>query len=74
MSDKKINLEITGMSCAHCKNTVENSIKDLEGVKEVNVSLNPAFADVVFDEEKINAEKIIEAVNATVVYQATKNE
>ena len=74
MADKKIHLMISGMSCIHCKNTVENSIKDLEGIKSVEVSLNPAFADVVFDESKINADKIIEAVNSTVVYQVTNNE
>lgn len=69
MSDQKIHLTITGMSCGHCKNTVENAIKDLEGVKTVEVSLNPAFADVVFDETKISSDKIIEAVNATEVYK-----
>jgi len=69
MSDRKIHLAITGMSCAHCKKTVENSIKELDGIKSVDVNLEQASADVTFDDAKTDPKKIIEAVNATEVYK-----
>ena len=39
---------IEGMSCGHCSKRVEDSLKSVNGVKSVKVSLDEKKADVVF--------------------------
>ena len=59
---KNIIIKITGMGCQNCVNAVTESLTELEGVSKVNVSLEKESAEVEFDESKINAGKMIEAI------------
>jgi copper chaperone CopZ len=43
---KKIKIYVDGMSCGGCANGVVSSVKSLEGVKKVKVSLNDKDAVV----------------------------
>lgn len=36
---EKILLKVNGMSCNHCKNTVEKAVKSISGVESVEVNL-----------------------------------
>jgi copper chaperone len=40
----KQTFKINGMSCGSCKQTVEKSLQEVEGVSSVQVSLNPPEA------------------------------
>ncbi|GBD39980.1 Copper-exporting P-type ATPase A [bacterium HR37] len=62
---KRVELPITGMSCASCVNAVESCIKGLDGVLEVNVNLATQRATVTFDPEKITPKNIIKAIKET---------
>ena len=59
---KNIIIKIKGMGCQNCVNAVTESLTELDGVNKVNVSLEKESAEVEFDESKINAEKMIEAI------------
>ena len=54
-------LSIEGMSCIHCVNRVENSIRTIEGVEEVEVSLEEKQATIKCT-AKVRIEDIIKAV------------
>lgn len=41
-----INLKVEGMSCQHCKASVEKALKEVPGVADVDVSLEDGFAIV----------------------------
>mgnify|MGYP002519699466 FL=1 len=59
---KNIIIKIKGMGCQNCVNAVTESLTELDGVSKVNVSLEKESAEVEFDESKVNAEKMIEAI------------
>ncbi|GAA0176784.1 copper ion binding protein [Clostridium sediminicola] len=64
---KKI-LRIEGMSCGHCVNHVKNALMDIEGVENVEVSLDEKKAIVEgndLNEEKMKTE--IEDFGYTVI-------
>ena len=50
---KKETVEVYGMHCAACVNNVHDSIKKLDGVDEVVVSLTKKKAIVTYDENKL---------------------
>ena len=70
MSPEKLHLEIIGMSCDGCKRSVTIALKNVNGVSEVNVSIENGTADVVFDTAQTGKQQIIEAVNNTGIYSA----
>lgn len=56
-------LNVKGMGCSGCVNTVEQAIQTLDGVESVKVDLQNATAKVVYQNEKINDrdfERVIE--------------
>ncbi|MBN1662147.1 MAG: copper-translocating P-type ATPase [Deltaproteobacteria bacterium] len=48
---EKTTISVGGMTCAACVRRVENALKDVSGVKEVNVNLATAKATVFHDPE-----------------------
>lgn len=60
MTEKKFN--VTGMTCSSCSAHVEKSIKNLNGVENVNVNLLSNTMIVKFDENKLNENDIISTV------------
>lgn len=44
-------LNIEGMSCMHCVKKVEAALKEVKGVKSVNVSLENKTAEVTLKED-----------------------
>jgi copper chaperone len=55
-------LNVEGMSCSHCKMTVEKAAGSLPGVAGAQVSLQAGSLTVEYDEKKVNLAKIKEAV------------
>ena len=54
--------KITGMSCAACQANVTRCVQKLAGVQDVDVSLLSNQMRVCYDEEKLQAAEIMEAV------------
>ncbi|MEK4083551.1 copper chaperone CopZ [Psychrobacillus sp. FSL K6-1415] len=60
---ENVTLNVSGMSCGHCVNSIEGSVGKLDGVNEVKVHLESGKVDVVFDQEKLNLSKIKETID-----------
>jgi copper chaperone len=52
---------ITGMSCGHCLNRVNNALQKVEGVTAQQVQIGSARVE--FDPQKVTQEKIAEAIS-----------
>ncbi len=58
----KEKFRVTGMSCSACSSAVERSVKSLEGIKNVEVSLLTNSMTAEYDEKILSAERIIASV------------
>ena len=59
---KETTINIEGMMCEHCLNSVTKAITGIDGVTDVEVSLNPGQAKVNFDSSKIDVEDLEEVI------------
>lgn len=55
-------LDVQGMTCGHCKMSVEGALNELDGVSAAEVNLKSGKVDVTFDESKVNVDTLKEAV------------
>jgi len=60
---KKIIVNVKSMHCKSCEMLIKESLEESDGVKNVEVSHEKGTAKVVFDESKINEEKIKRIIN-----------
>ncbi|MGB8958587.1 MAG: heavy metal-associated domain-containing protein, partial [Candidatus Aminicenantales bacterium] len=58
----RIDLAVTGMSCAGCAANVEKAIKELEGVREASVNLATAKATVLVDPGLVSRADLVRAI------------
>ncbi len=63
--NKKIELKVSGMTCTSCELHIESEVKKLQGVSFVKASYEKGLTTVEFDDQKVEAEKIIAAINGT---------
>jgi len=56
MTETRISIE--GMMCGHCQMAVTKALTSVEGVTDVEVSLNPGQAKVNYDSSKIDIEDL----------------
>lgn len=61
-SAEKIELAVTGMSCAVCAANVERALKRLEGVREANVNLATAKATAFIDPGIVSRADLVRAI------------
>jgi len=57
-----IQLTVTGMTCGGCVNSVQNVLAALPGVQNVEVTLNPGQANVVYDPSRIDPAALTQAI------------
>lgn len=55
-------LDVQGMTCGHCKMSVEGALTGLEGVSAAEVDLNTGKVEVTYDEAKVSLASMKEAV------------
>jgi copper chaperone len=55
-------LSVQGMSCGHCKASVEGALKNLAGVSAAEVNLEAGTVDVTYDDSKVTIDVMKEAV------------
>ncbi|GAB0171877.1 copper chaperone CopZ [Lysinibacillus sp. CTST325] len=60
---QNVTLNVQGMSCGHCVNSVEKSVGALTGVEQVKVNLADGLVDVAFDETQVSLDQIKEAID-----------
>lgn len=59
---KKVELEISGITCQVCVNKIEKKVGKLEGVDSIVVNLANSRGMVVYDSEKIKLSEILEVI------------
>ena len=57
---KNITLQVQGMSCQHCVNSIEGALKEIGATGKVDLGSHKV--DVSFNENQITVEQIKEAV------------
>jgi Cu2+-exporting ATPase len=66
---KKIELNISGMHCPHCEMRIKKALEAVEGVKSAKADHKKGIVSVEI-EENVSTESLIDAVNATELYEA----
>lgn len=69
----KLDLPISGMSCASCANTIEKTLQGEAGVQKASVNFANQKAHVVYDVNQIDAAKLAQSVKS-VGYQVGSND
>lgn len=59
---EKITLQVEGMSCNHCVNSIEGALGKEDGVANATVNLGENNVTVEFDGSKVNADKLKEVI------------
>ena len=67
---RQVVLDVSGMSCASCPLTVQQSLKNLDGVISAKATLEDKTAQVIFDPSKVTIEVMI-AATTNAGYPAT---
>ena len=65
-----IHLNVSGMTCGHCRKRVEDALNAVKGVFGASVDLEGASADVDYDPNSVTVDALTEAVESA-GYQAT---
>jgi copper chaperone len=58
----KKELQVSGMTCDHCKAAVEKALKTLEGVNDVDVQIKTGKVTVDYDEGAAAEKELVEAI------------
>jgi copper chaperone len=60
---EKMTLNVKGMSCGHCINSIEGSVGELSGVTTVKVNLDSGTVSVEFNPNEVTLDKIKETID-----------
>ena len=75
--DDKINLIIEGMQCSYsCADKVTKVVENLKGVKDCEVDFANNTATVIFDNKRVDSQKIVDVLKKKTSYKVevqTKN-
>ena len=58
----KKEIQVSGMTCNHCKAAVEKALKTLDGVNEVDVQIETGKVTVDYDEGAAAENELLEAI------------
>lgn len=62
MLKEKLELKVEGMSCNHCVNGIKTALKQIDGVMNVEVSLENKTVVTEYDAEKVKEANIKEVI------------
>ena len=62
--DKNITLNITGMTCMNCKNSIERKLRKTDGISRAEVNYSTNTAEITYIGEKISPEQIITIIES----------
>ncbi len=64
MSTERARLDIQGMSCANCSQTIADTLDDLDGVSAANINFATDEGTVEYDPEEASLAEIYDAIDA----------
>ncbi|QWU46285.1 MULTISPECIES: copper chaperone CopZ [Bacillus] len=59
---EQLTLKVEGMSCGHCVNSIEGSVKELNGVEQVKVQLSEGTVEVTIDSSVVTLKDIVAVI------------
>ncbi|WP_219375940.1 copper chaperone CopZ [Bacillus mycoides] len=59
---EQLTLQVEGMSCGHCVNSIEGSVKELNGVEQVKVQLSEGTIEVTIDSSGVTLKDIVAVI------------
>lgn len=62
MTTQTITLTIEGMTCGGCAKSVNQALQQLVGVNEANANFEQKNATIIFNDEQISINQLIEAI------------
>ncbi len=62
---KEITLDVMGMGCQNCVQTIENALKQTDGVKTIKVNLDNEEAEVEYNAKKLDVDELINVIQAS---------
>ncbi|WP_434530094.1 heavy metal translocating P-type ATPase (plasmid) [Haloarcula sp. NS06] len=62
MSQRKSHIDIQGMSCANCSQTISDAVSSLDGVSEANINFATDEGSVAYDPEAVSLGEIYDAI------------
>jgi len=60
---KQITLLVPGISCGHCKSSIEGAVASMDGVARVEVSVVKRTVDVEYDPAQLDLAAIVNAID-----------
>ncbi len=57
-----ITLNVQGMSCGHCVNSIEQNVGQINGVQSVKVNLEEGKVDVTFNSDEVSLKDIRDVI------------
>src|SRR6056297_1173196 len=62
MSQRRSQIEIGGMSCANCSQTVAEALESLDGVSSATVNFATDEGTVEYDSERVSLREVFDAI------------
>ena len=62
--ERELSLQIDGMHCAACAWLLENSLRQLDGIRDVQVNAGSARAEIRFDPARVPLSRVLENIYA----------
>lgn len=59
---EKVALQVNGMSCAHCEQSVEKGLNGFEGIVKVNASADNNSVEIIYKGDQPDLEKVREKI------------
>ncbi|WP_276270952.1 heavy metal translocating P-type ATPase [Haloarcula litorea] len=63
MTSQTIHLDITGMSCANCSATIQDTLESLDGVSEADANFATDEGSVTYDPDEVSLKEIYDAID-----------
>ncbi|WP_049972717.1 heavy metal translocating P-type ATPase [Haladaptatus cibarius] len=64
MSQHRVHIDIQGMSCANCSQTIADSVESLDGVSEANINFATDEGTIEYDSDEVSPKQIYEAIES----------
>ncbi|WHY27550.1 copper chaperone CopZ [Bacillus wiedmannii] len=59
---EQLTLKVEGMSCGHCVNSIESSVKEINGVEQVKVQLAEGTVEVTIDSSVVTLKDVVAVI------------
>lgn len=63
MSQSRIHIDIQGMSCANCSQTISDAVTSLDGVSEANINFATDEGTVEYDSDEVSLKTIYDTID-----------